>query len=146
LHCWSLVRIPEDEEGLKVLTQNINRMRIEFGKYYAFISGVNLEKLVSRLSNCTDFNIDHGNVNYSNSQIEWSAVCKSDEYSYQQEYRFLVGNCGHTDTQPLIIKCDQSLRDLIGANQLLQISDNESNRILFELSKNECFYRPNNLK
>ena len=140
LHCWFAIRIPETNEDLEEFTRSINRMRSEFGENYAFIRMGNVSTLVKRLGKNTTSKIDYGNVVYSKDPTEWSVACKSTEYSYQQEYRFLVGNCDHTDTKPFEIVCDQRLDDLIDYNQNLEIKNKETGHTLFFLDSTQCYF------
>ncbi len=138
LHCWFAIRIPQNNKELDALTSNIKRMRKEFGNNYAFIKRNNLIALVNRLKQYTTEKIDFGNIKYSDDKMEWSVVCKSHRYSYQQEFRFIIGDCNHTDTMPLKIECKIGFTDLIEVNQAIQILDNKTGHVWFHLDTEKC--------
>jgi len=138
LHCWFAFTLPESEEDIEDLGRNLNRMRKEFGGNYAFVKGEDIETLANIIGKSTDFYIDHGNIGYSTDRQKWSAICKPDNYSYQQEYRFLIGDCEHSDIKPVVIQCTESISHLISCNQPLRIRDNETGHVWLELNENGC--------
>lgn len=140
LHCWFALHVPASDAELEALTLDINRMRKEFGEKYAFLPAMHIKTLAERISAVTDHDIDHGHVRYSDHRMEWSAACKASSYSYQREYRFVVGNCPHICIDPEVVAYAEGLSDLIGDNEFLQIKENEPEKILFHLGPSECYW------
>lgn len=140
LHCWYALKLPKgfDEDDIRQLCDGINRMRKEFGSDYALISAENIDHVANILSKNTSFDVHHGNVEYSDEKMNWSPICKPSQYSYQNEYRFLIGKCQHTDTDPLIIRCSENIREFVGHNAELKIEDANSKEVLMTLSPSEC--------
>lgn len=141
LHCWFKISIPEDDDHLEKLATDINRMRKEFGAEYAFIPGRNLFILLERLQSVSDQKILHGPVNYSSNKLNWSAECKSENYSYQREYRFLIGECQHTSVEPLRIQYEKGFSDLIWISPILTMTNQKSGVVWFKLGPDGCFIK-----
>lgn len=141
LHCWFALRIPSDEDELELLTTSINRMRNEFGSQYAFLQGVQIKELATRLLQVTEHKVDYGSVRYSDDRFEWGVACKSLEYAYQNEYRFVIGECSPTFVEPLILVGESCFSDLISKSPTLQITDNKDGHIWFHLDSEKCFWK-----
>lgn len=135
LHCWYALRIPKNEDELRALYDSLSRMREEFGLNYACVVGDRVEALVGRLKKHTELDIMHGAIQYSDVKTAWSVACKALRYSYQREFRFAIGSCGHEETQPLKIKVEEGLSDIIEKNPPFRITDEESGEIWLELTK-----------
>ncbi len=142
LHCWFTISIPEDKDHLIQLASDIDRMRLEFGAEYAFIPADYLPELLNRLQSVTDHNIFHGPVDYSSVKRDWSAMCKPASYSYQREYRFLLGECPHTTTEPLIVQNKRGFRDLILRSPELKIENRTKGHVWFMLNAEGCSVSP----
>ena len=142
LHCWLKISIPEDEEGLKKLGADIDRMRGEFGTEYAFIPANYLPELLNRLQSVTDHKIVQGAVTYSSEILDWSAMCKPEGYSYQREYRFLVGECNHLSVEPLKIRYNGGFSDLISRSPELKMENHDSGHLWFVLDSEGCVVSP----
>ncbi|WP_432468133.1 hypothetical protein [Agarivorans sp. Z349TD_8] len=140
MHCWFALTIPQTDIELRALTDDINRMRDEFGCNYVFVEEKNIPILVGRLYTTTSLKIAHGLVKYSPNQFDWSAICKSDQYTYQREYRFLVGECSHSHVEPIKPKYDSGFSDLMYVNKKLELSS--ENQCLFYMDPNGCYITP----
>ncbi|GAA6186436.1 hypothetical protein [Aliiglaciecola sp. NS0011-25] len=138
LHCWFAFDMPESDIEFDNLYQNIQMMRKEFGENFAFLPRENLLRFVNRLRSAIELNLEHGNVKYSSNKQEWSFACKSSAYSYQKEFRFVVGECGHLETTPLKIIVQEGFSDLIFVNDSIELKDKNSNLLFFYLDKNNC--------
>jgi hypothetical protein len=141
LHCWFALDLPDTVDDLQSLVNDINRMRKEFGQNFAFLPTQNLPLLVDRLKSISDYEFDHGLVRYSKEKMDWTIGCKSADYSYQREYRFVFGECSHTDVAPLKIENSQGFQDLIWVNGPLQIADQKAGIIWFHLDREQCYCR-----
>lgn len=138
LHCWFKITMPKNDQDLKQLSIDIERMRKEFGAEYAFIPGNHLPELLNRLKTATDHRILFEPVKYSSKKLDWSAVCKSEHYSYQREYRFLIGECQHDVVAPLTIQYEGGFFDLISRSPELTMTDQESGHVWFHLNSDGC--------
>jgi hypothetical protein len=138
LHCWFSFDMPESDTEFDALYQRVQAMRKEFGENFAFIPSAHIRQFVNRLRSASDLNIEYGDVKYSDNKQEWSFACKSSKYSYQKEFRFVVGECGHLDMTPLKIRVSDGFSDLIFVNEVIELKDKNSNLLLFHLDKNNC--------
>ncbi|WP_349913097.1 hypothetical protein [Acinetobacter pittii] len=135
LHCWFELRLPSDETALEKLNQTFIRMKSEFGKNFAFIPADQLKKFVEILQKNSEQPLYCGSVKYSDNSFEWGNLCKSMKYSYQNEYRFLFGECQPHDITPYIFDIKDDLRYIILKNPVIKIED-QNGHIWFELSEN----------
>jgi len=139
LHCWFALDIVDNSEYLRTLIQDVNKIRNEFGSNYAFILRRDIPELVRRLSTKTDLEINYGKVKYSKNRTDWGCACKSDVYEYQREFRFLLGECEHTNIECKKVRYEEGFEDIVHKNKKISITDNESNIVQFFLSKDECY-------
>ncbi|MCK0152223.1 hypothetical protein MWU49_00765 [Alcanivorax sp. S6407] len=142
LHCWFALDFPENDEQLLALTEDLKRVRSEFGENFAFLPGVHLGEFTDRVRSLQDGPFERGRVLYSQNRENWSVGCKAEAYAYQREYRFGLGQCKHTSTEPLKLKYENGFGDLLQKNPHIKISDKESGAVWFKLSKGECYCRP----
>lgn len=134
LHCWLELRVPANEIQLKELNENIQRMKNEFGNYYAFLPIENLDKLIKLLDSSSKLPVSAGSVKYSDNQMEWGNLCKSIPYTYQNEYRFLFGECSPSELEPYEFQLIEPIENLILKNVELQLLDQRTGEVWFELS------------
>ncbi|AKX43960.1 hypothetical protein AKN87_01670 [Thiopseudomonas alkaliphila] len=72
---------------------NIERMKEEFGQYAAIIDGEDFSSFYKLLEkNCSD-RLSFSIVKYSPDRTEHNIFCKSEDYSYQNEFRIVMGEC-----------------------------------------------------
>ena len=142
LHCWFSLDFPENDEGLLALTEDLKRVRSEFGEHFAFLPSANLREFTQRVRSLQDGPFERGRVEYSPNPEEWSVGCKAENYAYQREYRFGLGQCGHTSTESWSLKYEPGFGDLLKKNPDIQITDNETRKVWFKLSKDECHCLP----
>jgi hypothetical protein len=114
-------------------------MRNEFGENFVFIPNKSFSSLISKLESSTTHKLDHGLVKYSTDNMNWSYGCKSSDYSYQREYRFVFGECSHTEITHAPIQTADNFNDLILANVPLQITDDITGSVWFHLDKKQCY-------
>ena len=142
LHCWFALDFPENDEQLLALTEDLKRVRSEFGQNFAFLPSAHLGEFTNRVKSLQDGQFERGRVSYSKNREDWSAGCKAEPYAYQREYRFGLGQCGHTSIEPLVLRYEHGFADLLQKNPHIKISDKESGAVWFKLSKDECYCRP----
>lgn len=134
LHCWTCLRAPGDEDQLKSLVDDLERIRRELGLQYAYIRPDRLHPFIDRLQALTEHPVAGYEVKYSEDSLKWSPICKRENYRYQREYRFMVGECPELHTDPLIIESGDGFRNFIEKNVSLRISDDEQSWIYFQMS------------
>jgi len=142
LHCWFALDFPENDEQLLALTEDLKRVRSEFGENFVFLPGAHLVEFTDRVRSLQDGPFERGRVLYSQNSEDWSVGCKSEAYAYQREYRFALGQCKHISTEPLCLRYEHGFGDLLQQNPHIKISDNESGAVWFKLSKDECYCCP----
>ena len=138
LHCWMIFQIPESEPDLHSLISDINKVRSEFGYHFAFIPHYSIDPFVARLRELTSVDILHGPVKYSDEAMDWSAVCKSSAFSYQREYRFLLGQCKPA-SEPLVLQDSGGFRELIFKNIPLKLTSSDTKSTWLDLDTQRCF-------
>lgn len=142
LHCWSAVLLPASLDELQQLSTDINRIREEFGRKYVFLPGSHVncfaERIQRELLTASNNAVHHGLVQYSASKDEWGVWCKSTAYAYQREYRFVVGECGHTDITPKPIRCPGGFTDILHTDGVLKVHGDKGDDVLMALDKNGC--------
>jgi len=139
MHCWFVFQMPKDDEELTSLTNCIHRMRAEFGPYYALLPAGHVAELARRIDRLTEKPVNHCQVQYSNRSLDWSAECKPSAYSYQREYRFLIGRCPHRFLEPLVLHDRDGFRDLMFDTPELQIVEQDPPHVWFHLDSYACF-------
>lgn len=142
LHCWFALDFPESDEELLALTEDLQRVRSEFGEHFAFLPSANLREFTQRVRSIQDGPFERGRVEYSQNPEDWSVGCKAENYAYQREYRFALGQCGHTSTESWPLRYDPVFLDLLQKNPDIKITDKESGKVWFKLSRDECYCLP----
>ena len=142
LHCWTAFDMPQDDAELKRLTDDLNRIREQFGHDYVFLPSNKVRAFRERIEGLQDGAFDYGRVTYSEERNDWSVGCKSSSYSYQREYRFGFGQCKHTSTEPLKLVYEPGFDDLLMRNAALRITDKQNGAIWFHLDRDECYCQP----
>jgi len=142
LQCWFAIELPADFEELERLIQDINRMREQFGSRYVFLHAERIDSYVERvrgnLPSDKQDGIDHGLVAYSARQDELGVFCKAHPYAYQREYRFVLGECGHTETSPKHVHCPAGLKDILFLEPTIRILGQSEDELLLVLDKDGC--------
>jgi len=134
LHCWSILTQPNDEEALAKLVCDFTRLREEFGLNYAYIHPAKLGTFIDHLKGLVPMDVNTVQVNYCDNPLQWSPVGKSEKYSYQREFRFMVGTCPELSQEPKIFRSEGGFREFILKNPSFRIYDNEENWIYFQMS------------
>ncbi|WP_033570615.1 hypothetical protein [Dickeya undicola] len=134
MHCWFTLRLPKDENSLSQLIQDIEKMKYQFGGHYAFIPPLNLKELLERLKKHSKLPFSSSEVKYTGESSLWGNTCKSLEYSYQREYRFIFGECSVIETTPYIINIESGLNDLIFKDPDIKLKSNDNRHVWLDLS------------
>lgn len=138
LHCWVALEIPKTEQDLLRQIEDLNRIRREFGTSYVVLPHPKVMEFVAIVTRTTEHPVWHGQVRYSDKRIEWGPRCKSTRYSYQREYRFLVGQCPESSTEALVLRHSPGFRGLLMENAPLEMTYKDSRNVLLRLSPEEC--------
>lgn len=113
LHCWTVFRMPESGPALDQLTQDLQRMRSEFGEHYAVITSAGINEAYRRIKAAAPHGASLVEVLYSDDPTKWSPVCKRRIFEYQREARFLFGKCPARANATLEFDVPGGLQDLI---------------------------------
>jgi hypothetical protein len=142
LHCWALLEMPEGDDELRSLTDDFNRLRSECGSNFAFLPHDNLGQFVERLRGIQEGDFGALRVAYSGKWGDWGVDCKSSDYKYQREYRFLFGECGDDEQEPLQRHYEHGFSDLIHKTPELRIEREGGGPVLFHLGADPCYCEP----
>lgn len=135
LHCWFVLKKPVNPEELDSLNKSIERMKKEFGHNFAFIPALKLEPLIELMQKNSTHSFYCGSVKYSNDSSEWGNLCKSIKFSYQNEYRFLFGECDPYSLMHYEFNIPENLQGFILKNPEIKIMDSRDNTDWFVLKK-----------
>lgn len=133
MHCWFVLRLPNSENDLKQLIEDVKKMKCQFGNHYAFIPNSNLKDSIYRLQKNSELPLAGGEVEYSGDNSLWGNKCKSLEYSYQREFRFLFGECSVTEMAPYVVNIENGLSDLILKDPDLQLTSKDGEQVWFHI-------------
>jgi len=133
MHCWSIFRLPPDELALQRFKDDIVRMQSEFGNNYAFIHAHNLKPFVQRLTETSEKKMYCGEVKYSQYKNDWGNLCKSLDFSYQREYRFLFGECETSEMDFYIFHDPNGFDDYIQKNPEIKLENKDKKITWFQL-------------
>lgn len=128
LHCWFELKVPSDQEKMDALNANIERMKTEFGSNFAFIPAPKLKPLIELIQKHSKHDLYCDSVKYSSEPLEWGNLCKSLKFSYQNEYRFLFGECNTHSVEPYQFNITEDLKYLILKNPEIKLFDNRDNK------------------
>lgn len=112
LHCWSLVTTPNGEEETAELLHDMLRMAKEFGPSYAYIGWSNLESFLDRIRSVCSHDVTAQAIAYSADSLEWSPFCKDQRFTYQREFRVLIGECDEHSRDRLVLTVPSGFHDL----------------------------------
>lgn len=133
MHCWFSLRVPENEDSLILLKSDIERMKAEFGSKCAFIPLEKMKPFIEHLQKLSSKSLGCGFVEYSEDPNQWGRLCKSMQYAYQREYRFLFGECSVHDVEPYIFNEEQGFSEYIYRGESLKLTSKSGEKIWLEL-------------
>lgn len=133
MHCWFCLRLPSDQDALESLKSDIQRMKDQFGSHYAFIINADIEPFIERLKKLSKKELTCGEVEYCGDRSRWGNLCKSVDYSYQREFRFLFGECSTSETDYYIFNNPETFSDVIHKNPDLKLQDKGGECVWFDL-------------
>jgi hypothetical protein len=106
LQSWAVIEPHNDFENS--LEQMIN----EFGAYFVLLPATKISAYRHLLAKTSGCKVHMGGVGYSDNPLERSLVVKDSKFSYQKEFRFLLGECSKGE------KRDKKIQ-LQGLNKML---------------------------
>ncbi|NQW46377.1 MAG: hypothetical protein HQ464_01265 [Planctomycetes bacterium] len=148
LHCWTAILVPATFKDLRRICDDINRMREEFDKRYVFLPRNRIRDFATQVqqalpADCVDA-LDYDLVKYSPNSDDHDPWCKATAYAYQSEYRFVLGECEHTDTSPRTVKHPKGFHEILVADPAIQIFPEDDSGLLLLLDANGCKLIPTN--
>lgn len=126
--------MPDSEESIDKFCADLGRARNEFGYHYAFIPAHKLYPFVARLKAIIPLEVRSVKVAYSDDSLKWSIGCKSERYSYQREYRFVVGECEHGCVEPYCVRDEPGFSEYILKNPEVKIGSKKTGDTWFSIS------------
>lgn len=133
MHCWFTIRLPEDDVQLSSLKADIERMKQQFGGHYAFILATSIQTFADRLEELTDKRLIGREVVYTDDEAKWDNLTKSLDYSYQREYRFLLGECSTSEKESFVIEDSRGFSQWILKSPSLKFQNEEN--VFFDLAE-----------
>lgn len=121
MHCWTVFRMPEHGHALDQLTEDLQRMRREFGEHYAVLTSNGINEAYRRINAAAPKGARLIEVLYSDDPMQWSPACKRKAFEYQREARFLFGKCPAKADRTLEFNVPGGLQDLITKNADLRM-------------------------
>lgn len=132
LHCWFLLYFSNNYHSIQKLKSDVERIKKEFGGYMAFVASYHIEELEKRLNNSSPHPVKSTPVLYTDDESIWSNKCKKSSYSYQREFRFLIGECEDNNKEPLCFSVKNGLKDIVKNKPDIKIVGNNQ-KVLFSL-------------
>ena len=77
-----------------------------------------------------------GKVTYSDKALNRSPICKDISYSYQREFRFLIGECRTNQVEGLRLNCENGFSKFILKNPEIVFKLEGQTGHLFEITAN----------
>ncbi|WP_156941152.1 hypothetical protein [Cobetia crustatorum] len=133
LSCWMSLRIPEDEEELENLKDDITRMKANFGNSFVFLPVNNVGEFFKRIEKSTTEKFTHCEVVYDGDRNNWGSFCKSLDYSYQREYRLSFGECSSLEKEPYMFSCPEGFSDIMYKNPKIKLESKDRSRVWLEI-------------
>jgi len=93
LHCWTALTLPADSNELEIMKRDFLRMRDEFGPDYVSLPADRIDQFIQSVAEADALSPIGRRVTYSKEPKDWNSLCKDSRYSFQREFRFLVGPC-----------------------------------------------------
>lgn len=122
LHCWAIIQLPENDKSFEKLNKDIQQLKEEFGSYYAFINSANIMPFLERIKNNTNCSFFDSEVTYfKGGYIGHSILHKSEEFSYQREYRIILGECESDCVDPKIFSIKKGFHDLVESSPCITL-------------------------
>lgn len=106
LQSWAIIGPHNNFEN------SLEKMINEFGAYFVILPATKIDEYRHLLAKTSGCKVHMGAVRYSDNPLEGSLVVKHSKFSYQKEFRFLLGECSKGEMR------DKKIQ-LQGVNKLL---------------------------
>ncbi|MCP1340037.1 hypothetical protein NJR55_10620 [Idiomarina sp. M1R2S28] len=113
LHCWASLILPSDVREFDKLKHNFERIREEFGSYYAYVSPEQSYQLINRIQAVEPSTTSKAVTYYRGGYYGHSVFHKAEQYSYQREFRILLGECDSSELTHRCFNIPGGLRDIV---------------------------------
>lgn len=124
LHCWSMISAWRSADELNSLLEDLQRQRQERGPCFVALRARDIETLLARIQAVeTDAHCSH--VEYSPDPNRHGCVCKRQQFSWEREFRFLVGECDKKETEARVLQLGD-LSDLLLLNGALDLLNGDT--------------------
>lgn len=133
MHCWFSLRVPENEDALNLLNADIDRMKNEFGNKIAIIPAVQIKPFIGHLQKLSAKPLFCGFVEYEEYPDKWGVLCKSTQYAYQREYRFLFGECSTHEVKPYILNDKKGFGEFIYRGESLKLTSKNGENVWLDM-------------
>jgi hypothetical protein len=120
LHCWSMVSAWDDARELKALIADLQKQREMLGPCFVALRARDIGTLLDRIKGIEP-TAGCSHIEYSDNPNQQSCVCKRTRFSWQREFRFLVGQCAEKETTPRCLEVGD-LSDLLLFNGTLDVA------------------------
>jgi hypothetical protein len=106
LQSWAVIEAHNNFEN------SLQKMLNDFGTYFVILPATKISAYRQLLAKTSGCKVHMGGVRYSDDPLERSLVVKDSKFSYQKEFRFLLGECSKDE------KVDKKFQ-LQGINKML---------------------------
>ena len=131
MNCWFAFKLPQNEIDAELLKGHLAKMKRDFGTRYVVLS--NFKLLIERLQKNSVKPVKWGYVDYSSSSYDWNLLCKSMDYSYQSEFRFLFGECALHEKEPYQFQIEEGLHDILHADADIKVHSKDTGKLWLDL-------------
>lgn len=97
---------------------SLERMLAEFGTYFVVLPATKISAYAQLLADASCSQVRCGSVRYSDDPLERSLTVKDSKFSYQNEFRFFVGECAKDEVQERVIPLQGVGKMLLEASSL----------------------------
>lgn len=98
LNCWYLLEVTTTAPNS--LTGNLERMLKEFGEHTVLLKMDKFVEFTQRIKKHSTKSVEFCHVTYTDNPLEISKSCKLSRFSYQNEFRFMFGECDFQCIEP----------------------------------------------
>jgi len=113
LHCWASFLLPENDVQFEQLKSDFERIQKEFGPYYAYVTPENSYEFLKRIQSLS-LSVEAKPISYYRGGYYGTSVFhKAEQYSYQREFRILIGECETEERVRRSFQIQGGLRDIV---------------------------------
>ncbi|CED59837.1 putative uncharacterized phage protein [Moritella viscosa] len=129
IQCWTVLNFPKDDQTFDTLIDNFKKLKQEFGPYYIFVNPENSHKMIDRIKYSLGVDLQAKQVEYEDYPILGDSIYKKTlNFSYQNEFRIVFGECKTDDVEPKIFSISKGFRDIIETNPKIELTAKSNER------------------